>query len=58
MNMTVNFYKSKICFLLPTVAVRNMREYYGYNVVYVNVTWLRYQLVMKVGVKKVKDIEH
>jgi hypothetical protein len=58
MNMTVSFYKSKICFLLPTVAVRNMREYYGYNVVYAGVTWLKWQLIMKFGVKKEKDIEH
>lgn len=55
--MTVSFYKSKTCFLLPTVAVGNMKSYYGYNVVCMNVTWLKYQLVMKFGVKKVKDIE-
>jgi hypothetical protein len=55
--MTVSFCKSKICFLLPTVAVQNMKSYYGYNVVYMNVTLLKYQLVMKFGVKKVEDIE-
>jgi hypothetical protein len=56
--MSIIFYKSEICFLLPTMAVRNMKSYYGYNVVCVNVTWLKYQLVMKFGAKKVKDIEH
>ena len=56
--MEVHFVKSDIWFILPTVAIKNMRNYYGYNVVCTNVTWLKWQLVMKFGVKKVKDIEH
>lgn len=56
--MEVHFIKSDIWFILPTVAIKNMRNYYGYNVVGANATWLKWQLVMKFGVKKVKDIEH
>lgn len=56
--MSVHFIKSDIWFLLPNVAIKNMRKYYGYNVIYVNAMWLKWQLVMKFGVKKVKDIEH
>ena len=56
-HMSVHFIKSDIWFLLPNVAIKNMRKYYGYNVIYVNAMWLKWQLVMKVGVKKVKDTE-
>lgn len=56
--MTVHFFKIDPCFLLPTVAVGNAKRYYGYNVLNVNVVWLKWQLVFRLGVKKVKKHDY
>ena len=44
--MSVHFIKSDIWFLLPNVAIKNMRKYYGYNVIYVIIIVLLIMVTM------------
>lgn len=41
--------------LFPTIGLIWMRYYYGYPVLCVNFVWLKWQLIFKIGVRKVKD---
>jgi len=41
--------------ILPTIGICNFKHYYGYPVVGIALSWLKWEVLFKFGVRKVED---
>lgn len=47
--------QNRAIILLPTLVLATLRHYYGYPVLGITLGWLNWQIVIKLGVKKVRE---